>query len=272
MKATRNHFSTISISVVSAMLACQSPFALAQADVSERTNYIVVGAVSLPEFEGAADQSTKPLIAASMRWGNRYVAWDGTNGRFNVLDHPSFELGPVINISFGRDSSIEPRRVRLLGEIDDAYEAGAFAAYNFADVLKDGDVLRLSLQGLQDVSDTHDGTIGEFAASYRMRISERLAMTATSSVSFADDDYADTYFSVSANGARISGLPAAKVEGGTKDGALSLSVNYDFNARWSLFGFVKASRLIGDFADSPIVELEGDKNQFSAGLGLGWRF
>ncbi len=272
MKAILRKFRLTQIGVFAALFASQYGFAQTQNNVEALTNYVIVGAVSIPEFEGAEDQSTKPLIAASMRWGNRYVAWDGTNGRFNILNHSAFEFGPVVNLTFGRDDEIEPLRVRKLGEIDDAFEAGVFAAYNLADVFNDGDVLRFSLQALKDVSDTHDGTIGEFATSYRMRVNERLAITAATSIGFANDDYADTYFSVSAAGARASGLPAAKVDGGTKDSALSLSVNYDVSERWSIFGFVKAARLIGDYADSPIVEFEGDKNQVSAGFGLGWRF
>jgi outer membrane protein len=33
-----------------------------------------------------------------------------------------------------------------------------------------------------------------------------------------------------------------------------------------------ASRLVGDFADSPLVSLRGDENQYFAGLALGRRF
>jgi MipA family protein len=243
-----------------------------QNSADARTNYLILGAVSIPEFEGAADQTTKPLIAVSMRWGYRYIAWDGTNGRFNALNHEAFEFGPIVNVSFGRDDKIEPLRVRKLGEIDDAFEAGLFTAYSFANVIKDGDVVRLSAQLLRDVSSTHDGTIGELAASYRLRVNSRLAITTTGSVGIANDDYADTYFSVSAASARITGLPVSKVEGGTKDASVSVSANYDLTQRWSIFGLVKASRLIGDFADSPIVDLEGDKNQLLVGVGIGWRF
>jgi MipA family protein len=243
-----------------------------QSSADARTNYLILGAVSIPEFEGAADQTTQPLIAASMRWGYRYIAWDGTNGRFNALNHEAFEFGPVVNVSFGRDDKIEPLRVRKLGEIDDAFEAGLFTAYSFANVISDGDVVRLSAQLLKDVSNTHEGTIGELAASYRLRVNTRLAITATGSIGFANDDYANTYFSVSAAGARSSGLPVSKVEGGTKDAALSVSANYDLTQRWSIFSLVKASHLIGDFADSPIVALEGDKDQVLVGVGIGWRF
>jgi MltA-interacting protein MipA len=59
---------------------------------------------------------------------------------------------------------------------------------------------------------------------------------------------------------------------GTKDFSFGVTANYDLTDRWSLFAMTKYSRLLGDFADSPIVALEGDDNQFSVGLGIGWKF
>ena len=49
----------------------------------------------------------------------------------------------------------------------------------------------------------------------------------------------------------------------------STSVTYDFDQRWSLLVGVGYKRLIGDAADSPIVESE---DQFSATFGLTYRF
>jgi outer membrane scaffolding protein for murein synthesis (MipA/OmpV family) len=47
---------------------------------------------------------------------------------------------------------------------------------------------------------------------------------------------------------------------------------YELTDRWSLFGIAEYSRLVGDFADSPIVAVEGDKNQLTLGVGFGWKF
>jgi MipA family protein len=248
---------------------------LAAADAAEEksySGYAVLGAISIPEFEGAQDQSTQPLIATEIRWDQRYFAWEGTGGRFNLLNQANWEFGPAINITFARDKDIEALRVRKLGEIDEAFEAGAFVAYKFDNVFNDRDALRFSAQVLKDVSDTHEGTIGELAASYRMRVTDRLTITNTTSFSFANDDYADTYFSVTPAGSLASGLAITKTDGGNKDAAISLAVNYSINERWMLFGYSKFSRLLGDFADSPIVAIEGDKNQLSAGFGVGWTF
>jgi outer membrane protein len=103
-------------------------------------------------------------------------------------------------------------------------------------------------------------------------VSDRLGITVSTAVSYADDDYAGTYFSVTPAGAVNSGLPATVVKGGVKDVSFGLTAMYDLTDRWSLFAIAEYSRLMGDFADSPIVAIEGDENQFTLGLGLGWKF
>jgi MipA family protein len=253
--------------------APQSPVASASSTSRTFTGSIIGGAISLPEYEGSSDMTVVPLIAGELRWGNnRYAAWDGIAGRINILDNERFEFGPAMNITLGRDKDIESLKVRRLGEIETAVELGAFAAYNIPSSLRDGDMIRLSGQVTSDVSDVHDGVLGDLTASYRTRFGDKLGVTFSTSVSFANDEFADTYFSIKPAGALATGLKATTVEAGAKDFSFGVTGTYDMTDRWSLFAMTKYSRLLGDFADSPIVALEGDDNQFSVGLGIGWKF
>jgi MipA family protein len=237
------------------------------------TGMIIGGAISVPEYEGSSDMTVVPLIAGEVRWGNnRYAAWDGISGRINFLDNERFEFGPALNITLGRDKDIESLQIRKLGEIDTAVELGAFAAFNIPSGFRDGDMIRFSGQVLSDVSDVHEGVIGELAASYRTRIGTRLNLTTYGSFSFANDEYADTYFSIKPPGALATGLKATTVEAGAKDFSFGVTATYDLTDRWSLFAMTEYNRLLGDFADSPIVAVAGDDNQFSVGLGIGWKF
>ena len=79
------------------------------------------------------------------------------------------------------------------------------------------------------------------------------------------------YFGVSTvqAGSSAAGLGAFDADAGFKDIHVQLSADYDINNRWSIMGGVGYKRLIGDAADSPIVETE---DQFSATLGLTYRF
>jgi outer membrane protein len=240
---------------------------------SSLSGSIFGGAISVPEYEGSADIAVLPLIVGELRWGdNRYAAWDGLAGRINVLNSDRFEFGPAINITMGRDKDIESLRIRRLGEIDTAVELGAFAAYSIPGGFRDGDMARFTGQITSDVSDAHQGVLGDLTASYRTRFGEKLGVMASTSVSFSNDKFADTFFSVTQAGALATGLKATTVEAGIMDFSVGVTATYDLNDRLSFFATTKYSRLLGDFANSPIVALEGDDNQFSVGLGIGRKF
>lgn len=245
----------------------------ADAQARSQVHGTVIGGVAwLPEYEGADEGQVIPLAAGEITWGERYLALDGTSLRVNVLNSSAVELGPVANLTFGRDDKIDSAAVRALGTIDDAYELGAFAAVKARSVLTDGDEMKLRLEALRDVSDVHDGWLADATLSYRLPVGKRVTLVADTSLRFADDNYAGTYFSVDALGAPASGLPAYRAEGGIKDIGVSLTAGYAVTDRWSVIGYAGYRRLLGDFADSPVVDIAGNADQFSAGIGVGVRF
>lgn len=222
---------------------------------------IVAGVGVLPEYEGADATSAFPLVFGRVQWGRRYVALDGIVMRANLLDSDRFEFGPVASYTFGRDAGIESLPVAALGEIDDAVEAGLF----FATSWNRGDrgAYQLTVQGVHDVSDVHDGWLVRLKGSHGRQLGGRFRLELDLSVGFAGDDYMETYFSVPSS---------FEAEGGVKDAALLTAFSYSLNRRWSLHGFALYQRLLGDAADSPIVAVEGNANPFGGGLGVGFSF
>ena len=53
---------------------------------------------------------------------------------------------------------------------------------------------------------------------------------------------------------------------------MSVGVDYALSDNWAITGQVGYARLLGDAADSPIVDDEGSANAFSAGIFVGYRF
>jgi len=233
---------------------------------------IAAGVATVPDYEGAKEQRTIPLIAGEVHWGERYVAIDGTSARVNLLNSRILEFGPVANLTFGRDAKVKPASIRALGRIDDAYEVGAFAALKTRSLLRDGDELKLRVQGTRDVSNVHDGWTIETALRYRLPVSRRFSVTNETTVRFADDNYAATYFTVTPGQSAASGLAAYNAKGGIKDVGTSLTAVYALSDKWSLIGFGGYRRLVGDFGNSPVVRDAGRADQFSAGIGIGFRF
>jgi outer membrane scaffolding protein for murein synthesis (MipA/OmpV family) len=169
-------------------------------------------------------------------------------------------------------SDVENKRVKLLGDIDDSTEAGAFMRLPFHNVLTNRDEAAIEVQYQHDVSSTSSGNLLFFGGSYRFDPTERLRLRAIALASYASDSYNQTFFGVTRAGATASGLPEYKASGGIRDVGLTLTANYTISGGWGITGVVSLRRLLGDAADSPIVSREGEENQLSFGLGLSYRF
>mgnify|MGYP000277032231 CR=1 FL=1 len=78
------------------------------------------------------------------------------------------------------------------------------------------------------------------------------------------------------SGSGASGLPVYSTEGGVKDVSLTLlgtySLSGDLRKGMMVTAVARYSRLLGDFRQSPIVEIAGDADQWMGGLGLAYTF
>lgn len=234
------------------------------------SGYATIGAAALPEYEGADEFRILPLVDGKLYLGERYIGIEGATLRANVISAEGIELGPVASFTFGRDNEIENLAVARLGNIDDAYEVGAFGAVSFA--AGGNDSIRIAVQGVHDVSDVHGGFLISANASYTAAVGERLSLIVDLGATYASDDYADTYFSVSPAGSLTSGLPSFTAKGGLKDAGGQLTATYRLGDNWGVAANASYRRLLGDFADSPVVTNGGNPNQLSGGIGVFYTF
>lgn len=246
--------------------------AAASARAEDNQNFVAAGVGATPEYEGSSAQQVIPFVSARVNFGERYVSLDGLTARANLSPFKGAEFGPVIGYRFGRDSDVDNALVALLPQVDDAYEAGAFAAFQSGPLFARGDSIKLSVEALHDVSGTHNSWTVTPALGYAAPVSERLRANVELSATIAGGEYADTYFSISAPAAAASGLGAFDAAGGVKDVGASFQWTYAVSRNWSITGFTSYRRLIGDTADSPIVSEAGDENQVTVGLGIGRSF
>lgn len=234
------------------------------------TGSAAIGIAAVPDYEGADDHRVVPLVNGRLAIGERYIAVEGVTLRANVIGIEGFEFGPVASLTFGRDDKIKNVAVARLGKIDDAYELGAFGAISVP--VNGDDRVRLAVQGVYDVSDVHGGFIVSATASYAAAIGDRALLSFDIGSSYANDDYAETYFSVSRTGSMASGLARFDARGGIKDVGASITASHRVGDRWSLVGYAGYRRLLGDFADSPVVARGGSADQLSGGIGLAFSF
>ena len=233
---------------------------------------VFLGAGVGPEFEGSEDYTALALFGGRAQYENYYAELSGLSLRANVLNSAQFNLGPVVRYSLGRDDDIENDRVERLGEIDDAFEGGFFARMNFRPNNTTRHRAGIEAEFLHDLSDTHDGWLLTLKADYSMPLAERIDLGFNVSTTYASDDYMQTYFGVSAAGSAASGLRRFDAESGFKDVSFGIRPSYTFNENWGVFGVLRYSELVGDAADSPIVDDDGNSSQFFAGFGVSYRF
>ena len=183
--------------------------------------------------------------------------------RFRLVNQDGFEAEVIAGYAFGRDADDGPL-LRGLGDIDDGFIAGGYLGYRMRSVLLD-----VSYHHIVNGDDT--GGYLRFGATNSYRVSTALEFKARVGATYADSDYMQSYFGVSSgqSAASLAGIPAYETDAGFKDVHLNLSATYDIDANWSLLAGAGYKRLIGDAADSPIVETA---DQFTAVFGVTYRF
>jgi outer membrane scaffolding protein for murein synthesis (MipA/OmpV family) len=220
--------------------------------------------VVAPKYEGSKSYDALGfplLIPGGMEEGGRFSVKGIDDVRFRLLSLYGFEVGPVAGYRFGRDES-DGDRLTGLGDIDGGLVLGGYVGY------RAGTFLASASYGHQVTGDDDAGALLRFGIENKYRLSRSLTVTPGLGATWADGDYMSTYFGVPTAKATAtrSGFDA---DAGFKDVNMSLSADLALDDRWTLKMMGKYSRLIGDAADSPVVETE---NQFFGGLGLTYRF
>lgn len=113
----------------------------------------------------------------------------------------------------------------------------------------------------------HDGVVGEIGTKYRYEPNDKLTLWTGVQVAMGDDKFTGTYFGVTDAQAR-PGRAAYDPEGGAYEAQVSLEARYMLTPDTSVLGRVTYGHLLGDAADSPIVQ---DKNQPAISIGIARR-
>lgn len=227
------------------------------------------GATYRPDYEGSDDYEFQglPMLGISYR---DIIVLRGPSLMIDVFEltdtalseHLSF--GPMVKFDPGREADDNPI-LRNLGDIDEGALAGVFASYEIGPV-------ELGLTVAQDATSRHEGLVAEIEAGYSIMLAQRLRAQFEVSATWANDDYTQAYFGITPEQARASGLRRFTAAAGVKDAGASLSLHYMLTEHWRVTGRLAYRRLLGDAADSPLVEDEGSANQASGALIVSYAF
>jgi outer membrane protein len=266
-------FFSVCLALVCALLIAQavqaqdSPFT-----IDNVPNVVGVGVAMLPDYFGSNDYTmgAAPFFKFTYPKSEWYLMLRATQLSANIVNHPWLRLGPIVNYRFGRTDDVEDNEVKRMTEIDDTVEAGAFVGVEF--ITKDNPRQRFSanVEFLSDVANEYNGYLVSASARYWYPVHKAVDVTLGVSTTYADDNYMKTYFGVNEIDADRSGLPIFAAEGGMRDISVTPGVVVHLSMNWHVAAGLKYFYLMDDAKDSPIVDDEGDANQWIAGVGVAY--
>src|SRR4051794_17507572 len=160
-------------------------------------------------------------------------------------------------------------REAALAAVRERYLLGGTIGYDFITGLRQDAALELDA-----LADALHGNGYTLPPRFRFRtpVSDRLLFETTASGTYASGDYMENFFGVTPGDAKRSGLHPYDANSGFKDVAFTASLTYGLGEHWSLTGLGSFERLLGDAADSPIVNHRGSEDQGIGALQLSYRF
>jgi outer membrane scaffolding protein for murein synthesis (MipA/OmpV family) len=183
--------------------------------------------------------------------------------RVRLLGGERLQVGAVTGYITKRDQD-DGDLLRGLGNIDGGMVLGTYSALSLGTFTFDAAIL-------EKITGDDAGPEFRFGVETNRRVSERVELGVRLGTTLASQDYMQTYFGVSPAQSRssLARLPAYSPDAGVKDVFVAVGASFDLSDRWLLKAGGRYGRLLGEAADSPVIETD---NQVSGTIGLGYRF
>lgn len=183
---------------------------------------------------------------------------------FSFLEESAFRFGVVGRFVGGRYLQ-DNRELFGLNKVDWAVEPGVFVEYWPLEFLRARAEIRRGFGGHEGfVADLGLDAVQRFGV-FTVSVGPRLAL--------GDSEFTRTYFGVTDAEAALNGqVTPYRPSGGITSVGATGAISYDWSPQWSTTAFVTYKHLVGDAADSPIVERFGSENQWGFGLTASYSF
>jgi len=228
------------------------------------------------DYEGSDDYDVAPLPLIGISWRDT-VSVGSVDGppslkvKFLKIKGPTPKDRLVLSTSlgyfFGRD---QDDNVALggLGDLDGGVTMKLSADYRIKDFGAGVSIGR-------DLSGDREGTTLTATARYSFALdSPRTQLTLGTSATWADDNYMENIIGISAAQAAASmlGYAAHNAALEFKDVVVNVSIRHFWSRNVAITGMLGYKRLLGDAADSPIVDGQGSSSQISVLTGVSYRW
>ena len=202
------------------------------------------------------------MPAVEYRWANGWFAGTNRGVGYSFSKDPTLQYGLGLGVDFGRKESATGALAGM-GSVDAKVEYGAFLNYAPDRHWRLSSVLRYGS------GDTSQGATANFGANYAMDIAPKWRLDLGVSTTWANAQYMQSYFGVSTTQSPQSGHAVYSPAAGLRDLSSSLNLSYQVTPEISVSGGLKASSLVGDARNSPLVT---NPHSVSGNLSVGYAF
>ncbi len=245
----------------------------AEKTADDTLRWTIGGGVALvPDYEGSSDYrgALFPLLRAQKGpiYGQIGPSRFGIGLETNLLPSENWRLGPIAALQPGQRDVKDKRVDNVRSGGTTAFGLGAAGGYDFR--FAGDQIVGLTLFSLFDVSSVHDGFQIVPEVAYQRPLDRRWSVRLTASGAFASGGYMSEYFGIDNRDAQRSGLDEFDADAAFKDAQLGVTFGYGITDAWRLRFGASYRRLLGDAADSPVVDDRGSANQLVGFLGTSY--
>jgi len=220
-----------------------------------------------PDYPGARSRGFTPVLSDLEFYrtddGPTFGAPDDSY-ELPLFDNGWLNLGPVGDYQPGRSAG-DDARLSGLDNYPATFVAGLYAeAWPVADRLRGRIEL---LQGLRSGAGLQASFFADWVEQHGPWTFSGGPRAVWGNAAFMRDR-----FGISPAAEANSGLPAHDVDAGFSSVGMTLAVSYALSPRWTVTLYDAYGRLVGDAADSPIVQTIGSKDQNILGMSLEFTF
>ena len=239
-----------------------------------RDMYVGLGAQSAPRYDGTGSRKVTALPVLQVQWSNGIFV-SGMSAGMHLSDSPTFEFGPLLAVLPGRDDSgngngiggvietsslvlvnpiekqlmLRGQRLGGMDEIDTRVQVGAFANYYLAPDW------RLTGSALAGSGGDHDGVRVQLGVQrLAAPIAEHHTLSLAAGLTLVNRKDNATWFGVTRDEAARSRFPYYQPGGGLQDAHLGARWTWAWTPSWMLTSNLQVKRLLGNAANSPLVE------------------
>jgi outer membrane protein len=226
------------------------------------------GIVNGSRYPGSRDYFTRGIPLVSISYGRYFFgAVPGSGAPAGAGAYLLHNEHWAVGLNLGGDFR-KPRRatddpiLRGWGDIPGTVRGGMFVSYTRE---------WLSVRGSisDDLGGHHEGLSASLSVEAKHHVTQRLTLSIGPEVTWVNEQYAKTFFGISAAQSELAGIAPYRASSGIETVGGSAGATYMLTDHWSLGAHVSYGKLQGDAADSPVTT---DKTQRMYGAFFMYRF